>query len=122
MLSQHGRAPFGVKVYSCSSCNYKCIDRNRFEEHEAKHTGKMMQDRYREEYVSLVIFNFSICTICPTEYIIYMQLCMPLHGLTLIHRPGSQCMRLFTWPIYIYISPGNPGSVQAIDVCYNALD
>jgi len=40
MLSQHGTAPPGVKVYSCSLCSYKCIDKNRFEEHDAMHTGQ----------------------------------------------------------------------------------
>jgi len=39
MLSQHGTAPPGVKVYNCPLCDYKCIDKNRFEEHEAMHTG-----------------------------------------------------------------------------------
>ena len=39
MLSQHGTALPGVKVYNCSLCNYKCIDKNRFEEHDAMHTG-----------------------------------------------------------------------------------
>ena len=39
MLSQHGTAPPGVKVYNCSLCSYKCIDKNRFEEHDAMHTG-----------------------------------------------------------------------------------
>ena len=39
MLSQHGTAPPGVKVHSCPLCDYKCIDKNRFEEHEAMHTG-----------------------------------------------------------------------------------
>jgi len=42
MLSQHGTAPPGVKVYSCSLCNYKCIDKNRFEEHDAMHTGLLL--------------------------------------------------------------------------------
>lgn len=40
MLSQHGKAPPGVRVYSCPFCEYKCIDRNRYEEHEAMHTGE----------------------------------------------------------------------------------
>jgi len=46
MLSQHGTAPPGVRVYNCTLCNYKCIDKNRFEEHEAMHTGRLLCDCY----------------------------------------------------------------------------
>ncbi|ESO09424.1 hypothetical protein HELRODRAFT_109653 [Helobdella robusta] len=38
-LSQHGDQPTGVKIYVCSCCQYKCIDKYRFEEHEAMHLG-----------------------------------------------------------------------------------
>lgn len=38
MISQHKKAPPGVRIYECEQCDYKCIDRNRFCEHEASHS------------------------------------------------------------------------------------
>ena len=42
LLSQHGLVSAGVAVFSCEYCDYRCLDKNRHEEHLAKHTGQML--------------------------------------------------------------------------------
>ncbi len=41
MLAKHNKVAPGVRVFDCRYCDYRCLDRNRHLEHEAKHTGKM---------------------------------------------------------------------------------
>ena len=48
MLSRHDRVPPGVRVFSCQFCDYKCVNKNRYEEHEAKHTGKIFFENVRK--------------------------------------------------------------------------